>query len=68
MSARLEYTRSDFIETCVLIYGVYMLFFVLIQSEEKNDENKSEKINGSKVDAPENGHKNGKEIDNVDNM
>ncbi|KAK9723247.1 EF-hand domain pair [Popillia japonica] len=38
------------------------------QSEEKNDENKSEKINGSKGDAPENGHKNGKEIDNVDNI
>ncbi|GJQ66824.1 hypothetical protein Trydic_g18589 [Trypoxylus dichotomus] len=38
------------------------------QTEEKNDENKSEKINGSKVDAPENGHKNGKEVDNVDNI
>ncbi|XP_022915631.1 MAP7 domain-containing protein 1-like isoform X3 [Onthophagus taurus] len=38
------------------------------QTEEKNEENKSEKLNGSKVDTPENGHKNGKDIETVDNI
>ncbi|KAB0801192.1 hypothetical protein PPYR_05546 [Photinus pyralis] len=39
------------------------------QTEEKNAENKFEvKVNGSKTDSAENGHKNGKDIETVDNI
>lgn len=43
-------------------------FVIYLQNEEKNDEPKSEKINGSKQESAENGHKNEKSIERVDNM
>ncbi|XP_017783666.1 PREDICTED: ensconsin-like isoform X11 [Nicrophorus vespilloides] len=38
------------------------------QTEERNEENNSDKLNGSKSETSENGHKNGKDIETVDNI